>query len=198
MTADDDQLWLDTLAGRVPSDHAHAASIEAGRLRAAIAQRQPIQTADAPARDLQREAQLLARAAREGLIDPAKLHRRSGLRQWLNAPAAMLAYAAVACVVVGIALLMRPVADTEVVRGARDGIVTIEAVDPGALKAQLLAELRAAGASATGYERFGRQGIDAELPQPLNDRIRAVLEKHHLEEPADGTLKIEIAVLSKP
>jgi len=74
-----------------------------------------------------------------------------------------------------------------------DGIVRIQSADPIALKRMLLDELRAAGIEATGYERLGVQGIDADLPQPLPENVRAILNRHGIEAPRDGTLQIEIA-----
>jgi hypothetical protein len=88
---------------------------------------------------------------------------------------------------------MRATLDTEpVVRGTPDGIVRISAPDPVALKQQLIEELRAAGVSATGYELLGRHGVDADLPQPLTDAVRGVLEKHRIPAPPEGVLRVEI------
>ncbi len=190
---DDDDVWVDTLAGRATTDPKAAAAYEAQWLREAILRQRKTQVADIPARDPQRELELLARAQNEGLIDPARLAARARWPGALTTRAAMLAYAAtLACVAIALAMFLRPAAELERVRGGSDGTALIEAADPVALKAELLTELRAAGVSATGYERFGVQGIDADLPQPIPEPVRAVLKKHHLDVPADGVLKIEI------
>lgn len=190
----DDQRWLDALAGRAaPSSKQHAA-YEGLKLREAILRQREEQPSSAPTQDPQREAELIARAQREGLIDPAALAARTRWKKRVLARPAILAYAAtIACVAIALGFLLRPAAEVERVRGAADGIVTIEASDPRALKEDLLRQLRAAGVSVTGYERLGIQGIDADLPQPVPDTVRAVLAKHHLDVPADGVLKVEIA-----
>jgi hypothetical protein len=184
---DDDDLWLDALAGRAVTDERNPVAYEARQLREALLrQRGPQQVVDAPRRDARRERALLARAEREGLI---RLSRRP----------AMLAYAAVvALVAIAMTWFLRPVQEVERVRGVADGTVTLEAADPASLKKRLLDDLRAAGVSATGYERFGVQGIDADLPRPVPERVRAVLAKHHIALPEDGVLKIEITAPDEP
>jgi hypothetical protein len=184
---DDDDIWLDALAGRDVTDERNPVVYEARQLREALLrQHRPQQLADAPRRDARRERALLARAEREGLI---RLSRRP----------AMLAYAAVvAFVAIAMTWFLRPAQDVEHVRGVMDGTVTLEAPDPVSLKKELLAELHAAGVAATGYERFGVQGIDADLPRPISDRVRAVLEKHHIAVPKDDVLEIEITAPDEP
>jgi hypothetical protein len=78
------------------------------------------------------------------------------------------------------------------------GTVRVEASDPNALKQQLTAELTAAGAHVTGFERLGRPGIDVDFPQPLTPQIRQVLAQHHLPTPADGELTIEFEPAGRP
>jgi hypothetical protein len=70
--------------------------------------------------------------------------------------------------------------------------VRIESSDPQALKARLLRELNAAGVHATGYDRLGRPGIDADLPQPLPPAVHILLDRHHIPIPPDGVLTVEI------
>jgi len=194
--SDDDQHWLDVLAGRPTPDEderRHTAS-EAFTLREAILRQRDTQPASLPTRDPQREAELIARAQREGLIPPTVLAASARSRSAAFGRRALLAYAAtVVCVAIALGLVLRPAAEIERVRGAANGVVVIEASDPRALKESLLSELRAAGVSATGYERLGLQGIDADLPQPIPAPVRAVLDKHRLDIPADGVLKVEIA-----
>jgi hypothetical protein len=198
MKDDEDQIWLDTLAGRVPADPNTPAAREARNLHEAIAREQKMQAPDVPSRDPHREAELLARAEREGLLDLSKLRKKSRWQDMTRPAGLLAAAAAVACVAIAINVLVRPSAPVETVRGVQDGIVTLQAKDPAALKRQLLAELRQAGVSATGYERLGRQGVDADLPQPVPEPVREVLNKHHLPVPADGTLKIEIVTADSP
>jgi hypothetical protein len=51
---------------------------------------------------------------------------------------------------------------------------------------------------ATGYESFGRQGIDADLPSPLPAEVRAVLDRHGLAAPRDNILQVEIDRAGSP
>ncbi len=192
MSDDDDKTWLDVLAGRTPSDPNGPASREARLLREALIRQRQVQQIEAvpqlASRDGQREAELLARAERAGLIEPAR-RRRSG---WLTGGRVLAAAAVVAFMAIGLTLFLRTGSEHEIYRGTHDGVVSLEASDPAVLKSELIAELRAVGIAATGYERFDRQGVDAELPKPLSPQVRAVLQKHHLPVPEDGVLKVEI------
>jgi hypothetical protein len=191
--SDDDETWLDVLAGRTPPDPSRPAAREARLLRESLVrqrQRQQVeQLPKLPSRDVRREAELLARAEREGLVEPARLRRRSG---WLSGGRVLAAAAVVAFVAIGLTLFLRTGSEQEIYRGTHEGAVTIEAANPATLKGELIAELRAAGVAATGYERFGLQGVDAELPKPISPQVRAVLERHHVPVPQDGILKVEI------
>jgi len=190
---DEDQDWLDTLAGRGATGSHRAAIAEAQRLRESIRRNVRVPDVVIPEQDAQREAQLLERARREGLIDPAQLARR--MRRRLPAIGAALA-ASVAGVAIALFLHGRP--HTQHLRGTREQVIRIEAADPTALKMQLLDELRAAGVRATGYDQLGVAGIDADLPEPVPPRVRDVLTRHHLSVPSNGVLRIEIAAPSKP
>jgi hypothetical protein len=198
MADEDVDHWFDALAGRKPAAaESGLAAQEARKLRealllCAVPAEQPV-----PVPDATREAALLKRAEREGLI-PARGHDWS---KWYAAAfrtPAMIAYAALACVAVAVTLLMRPPAAIEAVRGAHDGVVRVEVTDPLAFKRQFIDELSQAGVTATGYERLGRQGIDADLPQPVSAQVRAMLQRHHMDVPADGVLKIEVIRISTP
>ncbi len=181
---DKDSAWLDALAGR--TDAHTPATREGAALREAIVRAETAtQAVDVAAEDSLRESQLLARARREGLLGAPE--RRS----WLTWPGGF-AVAALAGVAVVVGLYLQTPEPPEVVRSAPDGIVRIEADDPVELKHQIIDDLRAAGVDATGYELLGRQGIDADLPRPLPDAVRRVLEKYRIAEPADGVLRVEI------
>jgi hypothetical protein len=191
VTDDDDKTWLDVLAGRKAADADAPAARDARLLRDAInRQRQP-ENADVPGRDPQREAALLARAQREGLIDPNAVQQR-WVRPGRGSLLALACAAALGCIAIGMAFFLRS-GPQPIVRGVHDQIITIEAPDPQRLKDELLQELRTAGVPASGYERLGVQGVDADLPQPTPAAVRAVLDKHNLPLPSDGVLKIEIA-----
>jgi hypothetical protein len=187
---DETKIWFEALSGRAAND-SHGAAREAHALRAAMLRQPRPETAAVSERDVTREAQLLERARREGLFPAAGARgpfRWGRLAGW----PAFGAYTAVACSALVAFILWHAPKQTEVVRGAPAEIVTLQASDPIALKRTLLEELRAAGVKATGYERLGVQGIDADLPTPIPDRVRAVLGRHHIGTPPDAVLRIEI------
>jgi hypothetical protein len=196
---DEDQDWLDALAGRAPEGSSRAAPREAKRLREFIQRNVRAPDVAVPTRDAQREGQLLERARREGLIDPAQLGGR-GRRlmgpvrtgRWLGLAAALVGIAA------ALALFLRATPPTAHLRSAHESVSRIEAADPTALKMEILDELRAAGVTATGYEALGIEGIDAQLPKPLPPRVRDILTRHHLSVPGNSVLRIEIAAQSTP
>jgi hypothetical protein len=100
--------------------------------------------------------------------------------------------AAVILIVAGIGFWQSSLKHPEYVRGIDHGTTHIQTPDPAALKRQLTEELQAAGATVTGYERFGRLGMDVDLPKPLPPAIAEILERHHIAVPSDGILVIEV------
>lgn len=194
----DDQDWLDALAGRTPAGSRRAAIREARRLRDHIQRNVRAPDVAVAERDAQREEQLLERARREGLIDPAQLTRRSRRRLRSGVARWVALAAGIAAIAIAPLLLFRSVHPTEHFRGTADHVIRIEAVEPTALKMQILDELRAAGVPATGYEQLGVAGIDASLPKPVPPQVRAILSRRHLTVPSNGVLRIEITAPSKP
>lgn len=196
---DPDGDWLDALAGRAPAGSNRAATHEGERLREFIQRNVHTPDVQVPEHDARREAQLLERARRDGLTDPAQ---RAGRARRPMRPAAIRRLVALAAGVAGIAValavFLHGTPRTEHLRSARENVVRIEATDPAALKMEILDELHAAGITATGYEGLGIEGIDAQLPKPVPPGVRAVLARHHLGVPSDGGLKIEIAPPGTP
>lgn len=195
---DEDRDWLDALAGRTPTGADASAIREAKRLREHIRRNVHAPSVPVPERDPRREAQLLERAAREGLIDPAQLSRR---KRRLLQPTGIGGLALAAClagIAVALAFFLHSTPQTQHLRGTTQDVVRIEAADPATLKRQILQELRAAGVTATGYEQLGVEGIDADLPEPVPPRVRDVLTHHRVSVPRDGVLKIEITAPSTP
>lgn len=196
---DEDEDWVDALAGRAPMGADRAAAREGARLRELIQRNVHAPDVSVPERDAQREAQLLERARREGLIDPAQLTRRA--RRFMR-PTGIAGWLALAASITGIAvalgLFLRSAPPAEHFRNAREQVIRIEAADPAALKMQIIDELRAAGVRATGYEQLGIEGIDATLPEPVPPPVRDVLTRHHVSVPDNGVLRIEIAAPGKP
>jgi hypothetical protein len=187
-----DDVWLDVLAGRViPTqlpDQSRAIALEAAALREFIRQQEEVAYLDSPMIDAEREVELVARARREGLL----VSRAAGARTRLGARQFGLAAAAVLVVAVGVGVWRASLSPSAVVRGVDHGTVYLEARDPTALKRQLTEELSAAGVKVSVYERLGRLGIDADLPQPLPTEVAEILERHHIPIPSDGALVVEI------
>jgi hypothetical protein len=100
--------------------------------------------------------------------------------------------ASLAAVTVALLWTQRPGIVPPVERQATDAIFRMTADAPLALRADIAAALRAAGVAPMAYERFGRAGLDAELPRPLTPAVRAVLDRYGIPPPADGVLRVEI------
>lgn len=193
MTDNHDQNWFETLAGRATVSDDPIATNEALQLRKRMLARAAEPAADVPAQDRVREEQLIARARREGLL-PSRIIGQSSRFPWR----ATLAAAAVVCVAIVAGYQLRNVPPPEVVRSGPSEVVRLSAANPLAFKQQILDDLRGAGVTATGYEQLGRQGIDADLPQPLSSEVRAVLQKYRIAVPADGVLRVEIDAEGTP
>jgi hypothetical protein len=201
MNPEDEQLWLDALAGRARGQDTAPGAREASELRKAMLAHHTEAVTDVPAADAAREAELIARARREGLIRspqaPGSKHdpdRRAARFASFPGRRGGLAVAAVAALAIGLGLFLRTTTEVETVRSSPDGIVRLESTDPTALKRALIEDLRAASVVAEGYEMLGRQGVDAELPQPLAPEVRQVLEKYRIEPPINGLLRVEITM----
>jgi len=195
---EDTEIWFQALAGRTTADDRREPALEARALRERLLRMPQTDAAVESSADADREAALLQRARREGLLAD-RVDRRRGLRleRLLRWPA-LTALTALACSAVTVAILLHPAHEPEAVRGAPGEPVRLTAADPQQLKSELLAELKSAGVQVTGYERLGREGIDADLPQPPSARVRAILSRHHIEVPPDGVLRIEIAPPAAP
>jgi hypothetical protein len=188
---DEDESWFETLAGRgAPDDE--AAAREARLLRARIqAQQLPAPAAPIAPVDAAREAALIARARAAGVL-PQSAPRQRRAPRWFLAAAALAAVA----LLLGVWRMAAP--PEAIVRGMSGGTVRLESAEPRRLQQALLQELNAAGAHAQAYQRLGRFGVDADLPQPLTPQVRALLERRHIPAPADGALIIEITAPGSP
>ena len=187
---DEEDNWIDELAGRSGGEAAASNDAHARAIRAAILSR-AAEEIPVAAEDPMREAALIVRARAAGVLPVAggpASRRRTG---WLAA-------AALASIAVGVMLQMNTRSPTPITRGAASGIVRIRAPDPLHLKQELIRELEAAGVHARGYEQLGRQGIDADLPMPVTTQVREVLDRHDIALPVDGVLQVEIEPASTP
>ena len=67
------------------------------------------------------------------------------------------------------------------------------AAQPGRAADAIASELRSVGVEVRRYRRLGREGLDADLPQPPSPAQREVLVRHHVAVPDKGELRLEIA-----
>jgi len=200
---DDD--WLDALAGRIDASQRLSETVdqsgdappsrslvfEALALREFI-HRQESGAAAVPSVDQARESELIARARREGLLVSQK--PAAGSPSFLRRPRWRMTIPAAAVILIaaGIGFWQSLLKQPEYVRGIDHGTTLIQARDPTAFRRQLTEELRTAGATVTGYERFGHLGMDVDLPKPLPKEIDEILERHRIPVPSDGVLVIEV------
>lgn len=195
MIPNEDQDWIDALAGR-DRDAASASTVEARALRDGILARSTEESAPVAAEDPVRENELVARARREGLI-PASPSRagvsaRSAAPSWWSGWRLGGAIAGLAAAVLIAGVFLVSPERKEPTRGAREDVVILEASDPVALQQEILSELRAAGVEARGYELLGKRGVDADLPDPVPEGVRRVLDRHGIPPPRGGVLQVEI------
>lgn len=194
MSERDDQEWLDGLAGGAGTS---ADSIDGAQLRRAIQQRTMPTVQAVPDRDATREAMLIARARREGVIKPAATTGADSPRRWLLGWRGALAMVAVAGVAVWIGFAVNgPFFDSqdemETVRGVADGDAVIEAVDPAAMRGAIIDALQELNVEAVAYDSITHQGIEVVLPDPLPDEASALLERFDIAPPLHSEFTIII------
>ena len=194
---DDDQHWLDMLAGRHVAEPDRRTAQEATWLRAALLAYRAQAPVGSPAAPQDRIGRLIARARAAGLTTVATQERTSqecGLllrRPRLRWPLGAAALAAT------LALTLVPWAlqhrvdndDGAVLRG--EAVQTRHAADPLAEREALRAALQAAGLKSAPYQRLDRLGLDVDLPQPLTPAGRSALQSWGLTPPSGPTLRIE-------
>lgn len=189
-TDDDDQHWLDLMAGRAAPDADARTRKEAAWLRAAMLSYRVTAPPGAPADADQRAGRLLTRARDAGVLASAA-NDAPPLRpapRWRHALAAGVA----AC---GLVLVFLPQrqnpddADGATLRGAP--VQRVESADAQSRRQQMLLDLRAAGFDAQPFERLGRPGLDVSLPVPLPQAQAAALARLGLAPPPGPSLQIE-------
>lgn len=191
--ADDDQDWLDLLAGRsVP--HADVSTRQqAGALRAALLKQQPMVPTGAPSAADERAERLLHRARLAGILNShqAKPSRHTpAANRWPYALAASVG-------LFGVLLLLQqqqgaqddPIWAHQQMRGG--SLQQRSSATPELDRQALLEELRSAGFDAHPYERLGRLGIDVDLPVPIPARQAEALKGLGLQAVQGPSLQIE-------
>lgn len=198
---DPDERWLAVLAGRELVDHGDrsgnaAVAREASMMREAL-RRWPVAIDLAVGHGLDRPV--------DGAGASSDTRRRSdrsrsGWRSWRAArlaPLASLAAVATVVLVTFIAFTRPNVPAGEAtmeptVRSATDAVTLLTATDPDGLRGEIAAGLALEGVAVTRYRRFGRVGIDADLPSRPSTTLRALLDRHGIPMPVDGVLRVEI------
>ncbi len=211
--SDDDAAWLAALRGHPVDGSPSPAAMEGMLIREAMLKWPPAR--EAPMDDPARIDRLLERARAEGLLgespapevhreDPSDPNRRRDgtppawwtrikAGSFVGAARASLAIAAVLVVSTSVWLARprpSPVEEGSV-RTAPDAVVVLRVRDPEASRRQLVDGLTAEGVDVTRYTRFGRLGVDADLPRPLPAGIAGVLQRQGLAPPVDGVLRVE-------
>jgi len=198
---DDDQAWLDLLAGRSAPDAQAATRHEAAWLRAALLAYRAQAPAGGPAPAEQRIGRLLLRAREAGVLGPASpVAARRPTAGWRVALAGLVSRRslgpmglALAALVLSAVLLLpglRPDApEADAMRGpARQ---SVSAPNPLARRDAAMAALRAAGLDAQPFVRLGRPGLDIALPVPLPAAQADALRGQGLLPPGGPTLQVE-------
>ncbi|HNR23259.1 MAG TPA: hypothetical protein PKL49_09560 [Steroidobacteraceae bacterium] len=192
-------VWFDALAGR--GTVGGAAANEARALREALRARPAIDELglqrELATSDADRGAQLLGKARGDPILGPILARGRGRLNIARRAWGGLLA-AGLAGISIALVWTLRPATEVPVYREAPDQVHRMVAADPRALRDEIARALRAAGIEVVIYERFGREGLDAELPRPVTGPVRSILVLYRIPEPADGVLRIEIESGSSP
>jgi hypothetical protein len=199
-----DNAWLAALAGRQVDgvgDESTAADAREGRMmRTALRDWSPA-VGDVDARDPARVARLIERAYREGLLPrpesaaPRRASFIDRLRAWADVRGMRpgLALAATLIVVATVTLVFRVERpdDVTVERSAPDGLILLRTADAEGARRTLTDALAADGIPYRTYLRFGRYGVDADLPRPLPAGVRVALDRLRIPSPADDVLRVE-------
>lgn len=189
MSAGDDEVWFGGVAGL--GDGTPAAR-EGADLRRALQERS-MPTIDVPEVSPAREAQLLHRARREGVLPGAGRPSWRGMSRLRRFPlSGTLAAAAVAGLAVVVGILLIPGGSEETVRGPSPAMLVLEAADPEALRFALVDALREAGVDAGGYSVLGEHVVQATLPVPVPAEVVQVLIEHDLPVPEQAELVVRI------
>ena len=217
--APSDDAWLAALAGRetAATGSADARAAHEGLLMRDALRRWTPAVDGVPPHDPERVAALIERARLAGLLEQRRatsVDARPGARRtrrlsdrvraWWTAngtpgfgarPALATALAVFA--IVALVVVMRPAGEQRpdedaTVRTAPDAMTLLQARDPEALRRDIVEALARQGVKTTTYSRFGRAGLDADLPRPLTDDVKRVLDRYRIAAPADGVLRVEI------
>lgn len=191
---DEDQVWLDVLAGKPIADG------DSEVTRRAKALRQAIQRHDASLHSNEADTEaglhkLKFRLRREGLSGDSKPAFFS---------THFVKYAVAASIVLTVGLTMRlylyeqPIQnEAEIMRGGGDRQIVL-APDPEARLKQLAAELDSLGIKYQVERKEGKVLLKAQGVDPAKDEVASFLEHNHIKPPVKDSLELDIRPMAKP
>lgn len=197
MSLEDDEKWLAILAGRDSGDAADPGTKrEAEALRRVILSRHGDDDSESPVLDDKGLDRLLFRLKRENLLD--KQERRETLSRWWSVPAA-----AAAAVILAIMLPLTwqltktpeddPAGTSEWTR-MRGSVETqlILSENPKLIATGIVEELNRLGIEVKLDEFEGHWYVDAQLPVPPPEQLKAFLDSKGLSPGQTGRMVLEI------
>lgn len=193
----DDQHWLDLIAGRDAPEADGRTRKEAAWLRAALLSYRVAAPPGAPADADARAHRLLARAHAAGVLPAAAAANDAqgpitSSRRWRRWPQALAASVLLCAATVLLLPRQSGMDDDSVLRGAVVQTLPAAAGQTAAARRdEVLQSLRAAGFDAQPFERLGRPGIDLALAVPLPPDQAAALKSLGLTPPPGPSLQIE-------
>lgn len=191
---DEDQVWLDALAGKPDTDG------DAEVIRRAKALHQAIQRHDAALHsgEFDTEAglhKLKFRLRREGLSGTA--HHPTLNKHFVQ-------FAMAASIVLTVGMVMRfylhqePLQnEAEIMRGMGERQLVL-ATDPEARLKQLTAELDRLGIKYQIEREAGKILLKANGVDPAKDDVTSFLERNHIKPPVKDSLELDIRPMAKP
>jgi hypothetical protein len=189
--SDDDQAWMDAMAGRRAAGLDPRSEQEALALRKVALEKAAAQALDASAVQAG-EQRLLARLAREGLL---------GRRERAAAAPWRLAFAAAAALVLGVGLMIQysgllttgeaTYDEPPGYRGAPERR-SVRAPDARAYAEALQREIAAGGGGARVYQRGQVYYVELSLAPGSPEPVRQALRKRNIADAREGIVLIEI------